>query len=918
MTLSLLPMHALAAMADTERAATSHLVISQAYGGGGNSGAKYKNDFIEIYNPTDAEVDLSGWVVKYGSKKTQELAGLGQDTALQGTIKAKSYYLIQMGAGAGGTDDLPAPDLVGNVNMSGKEFVVGLFHGADCVDLLGVGSAKIFETQAAPLLSNTTAAVRKDSNVDTDNNSADFTADAPNPRNSAYSGGEITPPAPVKPTIDPTKVVPIKTALADEQGGECIVKGVVTFVESFSTKSGERSNIYLQDETGAIGVTMTEKVTGVQVGDTFLAQGRRANFYALPQLSGAKIEKAAQQDMTLKAKETTIADINAGKVPVCSYVKLSGVEITDIYDNNGQWDKPNITVKSGDDTIQLVKAVVDKADLAVGDRVDLTAAVSTYTKTQKNPDTGKTEIVSTTTQLRNTEAKEITKVVDPDAPKTVPISDALAGAMDTEFTVKGVVTMSDGWNVYLQDESGAIALNLAKKDTTLQPGDTLIAMGLRKENNGVPYLGERGNGVTVEKSSGMSLTVKETTLADINAGKVSVCSYVKLSGLEITEIYDKNGQYKNPNITLKDASGNSIQLYKAVVDKNADGTWTVKKGDKINVLAAVGKFKENYQLRNTLPSEITLFVDPADPMGILGKNVVIYNPVVNKAVSKTADSYNRAGVDVTVSGDKVTGFTRDEIWTVTSDGEGHFVFVSLDGGERLSMDGRYMSLGVNQENDTWTVTEGKSGCAIITNVNRTGCTVQWNTYKGAANFSTFNRAKDPDKNLKFFVVTDLPKPDVTPGAPEDGAEVFIYNLRAKGVLASQFGTDSPSIKGADGAMADGKVTAGNGGHLFTVERNGEYYRFKNEYDGYLCSNGTGNNAFYQKTADESADWKLIEFNKGFKMESRVAKFNGQHSQFLEYYGDSYKTYSFYKVDPKDYDIYTFQFLPCANEMRLRT
>ncbi len=906
MTLSLLPMHALAAAAG---APADHLVISQAYGGGGNSGATYKNDFVELYNPTDTDVALDGWVVKYGSKKAGSMADLNQETPLQGTIRAKGYYLIQMGAGAGGTEDLPTPDLLGNVNMSGKEFAVALFHGEECVDLLGVGSAKVFETKAAEMLSNTTAAMRKESGVDTDDNSADFAAVAPKPRNSADQGGEPTPPE--GPAIDPAKVVSIQEALTGEKGGEFAVKGVVTFVESFSTKNGERSNIYLQDGTGAIGLTMTEKVTGVHVGDTYLGQGRRADFYALPQLSEAKLAKAAQQDMTLEAKETTISEILAGKVPLCGYVKLTGVDITEIYDNNGQWAAPNITVKQGEETIQLVKAVVNKGELAAGDTVDLTAAVSSYTKTQKNPETGKTEIVSTTTQLRNTKAEEIVKAADPDAPVTVAIREALAGAADASFTVKGVVTMSDGWNVYLQDESGAIALNLAQKDTTLRPGDTLIATGVRKENNGVPYLGDRSSGAVIEKSSGMSLTAKNTTIDALT--EADLCTYVHLSGLEVLEVDDHAGQWRNPSIKVQDANGHALQIYKAVIDKNADGTWAVKKGDKINVSAAVGRFQEQYQLRNTLPEEITVAMDPADPMGILGKQVVIYNPAVRKAISKTADGFNRAGVDVTVKGDEVTGYTRDEIWTVGSDGQGHFLFTALDGGQRLAMDGSHMSLGLDQENAAWMVSEGTSGCAVITNVQRKGCTMQWNTFNGAANFSAFNHAKDPDKNLKFYVVTELPRPDVTPGAPEEGAEVFIYNLRAKGVLAGQFGTDSPSIKGTEAAMAEGKATAGNGGRLFTVERNGEYYRFKNEHDGYLCSNGTGNNAFYQETADESADWKVTEFNKGFKMESRVAKFNGQHAQFLEYYGDSYKTYSFYKVDPKDYDIFTFQFLPCANE-----
>ena len=95
-----------------------------------------------------------------------------------------------------------------------------------------------------------------------------------------------------------------------------------------------------------------------------------------------------------------------------------------------------------------------------------------------------------------------------------------------------------------------------------------------------------------------------------------------------------------------------------------------------------------------------------------------------------------------------------------------------------------------------------------------------------------------------------------------------------------------------------------------VEKNGEYYRFVNETFGYLCSNGTGNNAFYQQEASEDADWTLAEYNGGYSMESRTAKFNGRYSQFLEYYAGAYKSYSMYNVT--DPDIYTFRFYPCAN------
>jgi hypothetical protein len=38
----------------------AHPVISQVYGGGGNAGATYTHDFVEIFNPTDAPISLAG------------------------------------------------------------------------------------------------------------------------------------------------------------------------------------------------------------------------------------------------------------------------------------------------------------------------------------------------------------------------------------------------------------------------------------------------------------------------------------------------------------------------------------------------------------------------------------------------------------------------------------------------------------------------------------------------------------------------------------------------------------------------------------------------------------------------------------------------------------------------------------------
>ena len=54
---------ALGLAAQPASAAADHLVVNEVYGGGGNSGATYTNDFVELYNPTGSAIDLSGYQV---------------------------------------------------------------------------------------------------------------------------------------------------------------------------------------------------------------------------------------------------------------------------------------------------------------------------------------------------------------------------------------------------------------------------------------------------------------------------------------------------------------------------------------------------------------------------------------------------------------------------------------------------------------------------------------------------------------------------------------------------------------------------------------------------------------------------------------------------------------------------------------
>jgi uncharacterized protein len=180
-------------------AVSNGIVISQVYGGGGNSGATYKNDFIELYNLGPTSVDVTGWTVQYASSTGTTWA----KTILAGVIEPGKYFLIQEAAGNAGSVDLPTPNAIGTIAMSASAAKVALVNNSttlagSCptglVDLVGYGAANCSETSPTPALTNTTAALRKLNGAqDTDNNSADFTVGAPNPRN--------TPPPDAAPSV---------------------------------------------------------------------------------------------------------------------------------------------------------------------------------------------------------------------------------------------------------------------------------------------------------------------------------------------------------------------------------------------------------------------------------------------------------------------------------------------------------------------------------------------------------------------------------------------------------------------------------------------------------------------------------------------------------------------------------------------
>ena len=175
-------------------AVRSQVVISQVFGGGGNSGAPLKNDFIELFNQGQAPVPLEGWAVEYASASGSSW----QSAVLSGIIEPHGWFLICLPGGTAGGSPLPAVDDSGSFGMSATAGKVALLDSAQQLsgtcpssshirDFIGWGSASCFKgSGAAPGTSNTTAAVRKDSGMaSSGDNAADFVAASPSPRNTA-------------------------------------------------------------------------------------------------------------------------------------------------------------------------------------------------------------------------------------------------------------------------------------------------------------------------------------------------------------------------------------------------------------------------------------------------------------------------------------------------------------------------------------------------------------------------------------------------------------------------------------------------------------------------------------------------------------------------------------------------------------
>lgn len=346
----------------------------------------------------------------------------------------------------------------------------------------------------------------------------------------------------------------------------------------------------------------------------------------------------------------------------------------------------------------------------------------------------------------------------------------------------------------------------------------------------------------------------------------------------------------------------TVKATKAGMDDSDEATftYTVKKEDGEDKL---GKLTSADQL--TDGSYVMIVSTGYAPLELSGKWLTVVQP--------------------TVAEDKVTK-TEGAVWTLKVSGQSvtltdknGMAIAPFGGNSNGIQSGNYSwAWSFSAENQTFKfMGAGDDTVTLASNTSTDSTYGGFNKFKAYKN-NTVASQQYPCEFTLYRVdpaSADQPSGDL----PKPGDKFVIYNQNAQAVLAAE--NDSKSIEKAAATVADGKATPANGAVVFTVEQNGEYLRFYSDAYGYLCSNGTGNNAFYSKDFSEEgvttddADWLVRECSGGvggYEMESRTAKFNNRYSQWLEYYSDSFKTYSMDKSKVTDYTIYSFFFYPVAD------
>ena len=202
-----------------------------------------------------------------------------------------------------------------------------------------------------------------------------------------------------------------------------------------------------------------------------------------------------------------------------------------------------------------------------------------------------------------------------------------------------------------------------------------------------------------------------------------------------------------------------------------------------------------------------------------GDKVVVFNPANKKALSSVYNGFYNTGVDVELTGGKLTGYTNAELWTVNRTESGAYTFSTAEG-KKLSMDTSYSSTPLDKANVDWELSAAATAdCFYIKNVGR-GSYLEW--YAEKNNWSSYGTIGSNEALFaqQLYLVADTQEPG-QPGQPEDpsaplknGDQVVIYNPANLKALSSEY--SGFYNKGTDVTLTGSKLAGFTEADIWTV------------------------------------------------------------------------------------------------------
>jgi hypothetical protein len=302
------------------------LVISQVYTRGGEPGAPFNNDFVEIFNRGNTTVNLADYSLQVlvnldnGASERLVPITIRFPSAGGGFPVAPGKYVLYEFENNGpdgaplptpdsplGSQDIELPPLFGRVALvKGMAFhryaQFGCAVGVDAAlaDFFSYGPTTCVEGGANfPAPTVTAAAVRNSGGcADTDDNVADFSTAAPAPRNSAAPANLCNLPAPAN-----TMEFEVASASIGEGAG---------FAEIFVTRAGDTSDFaYFHYATGDDTASERTDYT-TTLGSFVFGRGETRTSFRIPVTDDARPEGTETLFVSLNTVPQSPSDIALG------------------------------------------------------------------------------------------------------------------------------------------------------------------------------------------------------------------------------------------------------------------------------------------------------------------------------------------------------------------------------------------------------------------------------------------------------------------------------------------------------------------------------------------------------------------------------------------------------------------------------